>query len=228
MTGGFEWRAGDQWCGHARHAATPFAKWSVRCPWPPGDARRASGDARWTRWMHDEPASRMSRRGKRDGWVVLHDLVPTDVIDAAVADLWTVFPKPDKFHDDPARYIPPERTRRRCGAAIPRCRSTVPGSGRSSIGGATSSRSWGRARSTGCTCTRRSSTSPNARSRRVTSGCTNRTSARGTPATPTTSSRCTPIGTTRSCRRCPARRGGTSRCSCTSPTSTTIARRPTR
>jgi hypothetical protein len=43
---------------------------------------------------------------KREGWVVLHDLVPTDEIDAAVADLWTVFPKPDKFHDDPARFIP--------------------------------------------------------------------------------------------------------------------------
>ena len=38
---------------------------------------------------------------------MLHDLITTDVIDAAVADLWTVFPKPDKFHDDPARYIPP-------------------------------------------------------------------------------------------------------------------------
>ena len=61
-----------------------------------------------------------------DGWVVLHDLVDTDVIDAAAADLWTVFPKPDKFHDDPARYIPRARTRRHCGAAIPRCRSTVP------------------------------------------------------------------------------------------------------
>jgi len=31
-----------------------------------------------------------------DGWVVLHDLVETDVIDAAIADLWTVFPKLDQ------------------------------------------------------------------------------------------------------------------------------------
>jgi len=44
---------------------------------------------------------------KRDGWVVLHDLVGTDEIDAAVPDLWTVFPEPDKFHDDPGRYVPP-------------------------------------------------------------------------------------------------------------------------
>jgi len=47
------------------------------------------------------------RAWQADGWVVLHDLIDTDVIDAATADLWTVFPKPEKFHDDPARYIPP-------------------------------------------------------------------------------------------------------------------------
>jgi len=57
------------------------------------DQRRASDDdvAAW----------------KRDGWVVVHDLVATDEIDEAVADLWTVFPRPDLFHDDPTRYVPP-------------------------------------------------------------------------------------------------------------------------
>ena len=44
---------------------------------------------------------------QRDGWVVLHDLVSTDDVDAAVPDLWTTFPKPEKFHDDPARFLPP-------------------------------------------------------------------------------------------------------------------------
>ena len=41
-----------------------------------------------------------------NGWVVLEGLVDTDTIDAAMPDLWHVFPKPDKFHEDPARYIP--------------------------------------------------------------------------------------------------------------------------
>ena len=42
-----------------------------------------------------------------DGWVVLDELVGTDTIDAAIGDVWNVFPKPEKFHDDPARYQPP-------------------------------------------------------------------------------------------------------------------------
>jgi hypothetical protein len=42
-----------------------------------------------------------------DGWVVLDRLIDADVIDAAREDVFTVFPKPEKFHDDPARYIAP-------------------------------------------------------------------------------------------------------------------------
>lgn len=44
-----------------------------------------------------------------DGWVVLHDLVDVETIDAAVEDLWQVFPRPERFHRDPARYIQPGR-----------------------------------------------------------------------------------------------------------------------
>ena len=44
-----------------------------------------------------------------DGWVVLDELVAVEAIDAAVEDLWRVFPRPERFHDDPARYIPPGR-----------------------------------------------------------------------------------------------------------------------
>jgi hypothetical protein len=45
----------------------------------------------------------------RDGWVLLEGLVGTDTIDAAVEDLWNVFPRPERFHADPARHIPPGR-----------------------------------------------------------------------------------------------------------------------
>ena len=45
-----------------------------------------------------------------NGWVVLPGLVDTDTIDEALPDLWRVFPKPEKFHDDPARYIPAGKT----------------------------------------------------------------------------------------------------------------------
>src|SRR5579862_8674361 len=43
---------------------------------------------------------------QRDGWVVLDQLIDADVIDAAAADLWSVFPKPEKYHDDPGRFVP--------------------------------------------------------------------------------------------------------------------------
>ncbi|MCU1456559.1 MAG: hypothetical protein JWL73_651, partial [Actinomycetia bacterium] len=43
----------------------------------------------------------------QEGWVVLDGLVATDVIDAAMVDVWNVFPKPDKFHENPAKYIRP-------------------------------------------------------------------------------------------------------------------------
>ena len=41
-----------------------------------------------------------------DGWVLLDGLVATDVIDAALEDVWNDLPRPEKFHADPARYIP--------------------------------------------------------------------------------------------------------------------------
>ena len=50
-------------------------------------ARRASEDdvAAW----HD------------DGWVLIEGLIPTDVIDAATADLWHMFPTGEQYHADP-------------------------------------------------------------------------------------------------------------------------------
>jgi hypothetical protein len=38
---------------------------------------------------------------QRDGWVLLDGLVGTDVIDAAVEELWCVFPTPAQYHADP-------------------------------------------------------------------------------------------------------------------------------
>jgi len=38
---------------------------------------------------------------QRDGWVLLDGLVGTDVIDAAVEELWRVFPRPEEYHADP-------------------------------------------------------------------------------------------------------------------------------
>jgi hypothetical protein len=38
---------------------------------------------------------------REDGWVLLEGLIPTDVIDAAVADLDHVFPSAAQFHADP-------------------------------------------------------------------------------------------------------------------------------
>lgn len=46
---------------------------------------------------------------QQDGWVVLDGVVGVDDIDTAISDLWTVFPRPEKFHTDPARYVPPGR-----------------------------------------------------------------------------------------------------------------------
>jgi hypothetical protein len=42
----------------------------------------------------------------RDGWVLLDGLVATETIDAALDDVWNQLPRPEKFHADPARYIP--------------------------------------------------------------------------------------------------------------------------
>jgi len=44
---------------------------------------------------------------QNDGWVLLDELLETGAVDVALDDLWTVFPRPENFHDEPARYIPP-------------------------------------------------------------------------------------------------------------------------
>lgn len=41
---------------------------------------------------------------REDGWVLLDGLIDTDEIDAATDDLWIYFPKPHKFHEDPAGW----------------------------------------------------------------------------------------------------------------------------
>ena len=52
---------------------------------------------------------------ERDGWVLLDGLVGTAEIDAATADLWLAFPKPEEYHADPdgakEKWLgrPPER-----------------------------------------------------------------------------------------------------------------------
>jgi hypothetical protein len=46
---------------------------------------------------------------QHDGFVVADALIDQATIDAARADLWSVFPEPDEFHDDPARFISPGR-----------------------------------------------------------------------------------------------------------------------
>ncbi|HET9728382.1 MAG TPA: hypothetical protein VFR41_03125 [Acidimicrobiia bacterium] len=48
-------------------------------------------------------------RWQREGWVLVESLVPRDIIDGAVEDVWTFFPRPERFHRDPARYVPPGR-----------------------------------------------------------------------------------------------------------------------
>jgi hypothetical protein len=47
-----------------------------------------------------------------DGWVVLDGLVGAETIDAALDDIFTyrIFPRPERFHADPDKYIPAGRT----------------------------------------------------------------------------------------------------------------------
>jgi hypothetical protein len=53
-----------------------------------------------------------------DGWALLDGLVATDEIDAAVGDLWEMFPTPEQYHADPESYI--------ARSLIPRPTSTGP------------------------------------------------------------------------------------------------------
>jgi len=47
---------------------------------------------------------------QRDGWVVVEGLIDTADVDAALEDVFLVFPRPEKYHADPARYTPPGRS----------------------------------------------------------------------------------------------------------------------
>jgi hypothetical protein len=40
-----------------------------------------------------------------DGWVLLEGLVGTDEIDAAISDLFQVFPTPERYHADPVKAV---------------------------------------------------------------------------------------------------------------------------
>ena len=46
-----------------------------------------------------KPLEDDARHWQEEGWVVVHDLVPTDEIDAAVEELWGLYPRPEEFHD---------------------------------------------------------------------------------------------------------------------------------
>src|SRR5262249_46641182 len=73
-------------------------------------AVRASFDSRETarvsRFARDDEVAAW----REDGWVVLEGLIDTDLIDAALDDLHRIFPRPEEFHADPARYTPPGRS----------------------------------------------------------------------------------------------------------------------
>jgi hypothetical protein len=59
-----------------------------------------------TRFATDDEVARW----QTEGWVLLDGLIGTDEVDAALDDVFLVFPRPEKFHADPARYIPPGRS----------------------------------------------------------------------------------------------------------------------
>ena len=40
-----------------------------------------------------------ARQWQDEGWVVVPDVVPTEEIDAAVEELWTLYPRPEEFED---------------------------------------------------------------------------------------------------------------------------------
>jgi len=43
--------------------------------------------------------SEAAKAWQQQGWVLIPGLVPTSVIDAAVSDLWSIYPTPKEFHD---------------------------------------------------------------------------------------------------------------------------------
>jgi hypothetical protein len=51
---------------------------------------------------------------RENGWVLLEGLIPTEVIDAATADLALMFPTAEQYHSDPEG-----ETRRRLGSPLP-------------------------------------------------------------------------------------------------------------
>lgn len=59
-----------------------------------------------------------ARQWQTEGWILVPDLVSTDEIDAAVDELWGLYPRPEEFHD-------PENPRRKAFLA-PRTRKWSP------------------------------------------------------------------------------------------------------
>jgi hypothetical protein len=68
-----------------------------------GNDSVTKGGATIGRLARDDEVAQWSE----DGYVVLDGLVSPDVIDAAMVDVWNVFPKPEKFHENPEKFIRP-------------------------------------------------------------------------------------------------------------------------
>jgi hypothetical protein len=63
---------------------------------------------------------------REDGWVLLDGLIDPDEIDRAAADLQYVFPEPEKFFSDPAKYRPPGRSDAELRRGYPEMPTTGP------------------------------------------------------------------------------------------------------
>ena len=63
---------------------------------------------------------------REDGWALLEEIVDTDEVDAAIADLRYVFPSPEKFHADPEAHRPPGRNDAELRRGYPEMPATGP------------------------------------------------------------------------------------------------------
>jgi hypothetical protein len=63
---------------------------------------------------------------REDGWILLDGLIDVDEIDTAVDDLKYVFPAPEKFFSDPAKYRPPGRSDSELRRGYPEMPTTGP------------------------------------------------------------------------------------------------------
>ena len=164
---------------------------------------------------------------QRDGWVLLDGLVGTDVIDAAVEELWQRLPaaggvsrRPRRGDREVARSTGGTARRVRLARDRPRLPArAAPVARRVPLSRAAPQPLVRAARG------RR--LHDRARCSRPTSASTKRSARPSTRARRTSSNPCTRIGTTRGCRRGWNRRGGTSNRSSTCRTSTRERRRRT-